>query len=362
MRRDGLLDLEKQLAELTKRIAEEKARRKNEFLAEDMQLESAVKDLAKAYAARDWMRMKNAAATIMTSHYDEVPEMPDAESEFDEIINSGIGYSFPDEWSIPKEIMMPTGLMTVFKAKQKTGKSRAMLSVMLAMAKKNLCVSIMSSEMPTAQVWLNLFMQHQYLERKVSYSEFEARLALKSDHVKWTEVREAIKRFRKDFDKNIFVLHTPGWTARRLVYGARLGENHFGKKPHFWGIDYAQIIEGEPSIRDMRQQHIFNSLYLTKTMKYEKIGGIVVSQQSESGATAESQQYEKDAGMVVALTRETDKDTGKKSPQVEIFVEHSRSTESGKFQRFMDVKSGAIVFDNLYLPPSDRATYHDSLS
>jgi hypothetical protein len=62
--------------------------------------------------------------------------------------------------------------------------------------------------------------------------------------------------------------------------------------------------------------------------------------------------------MVVNFIREVDKETGEKSAAIKIHVKHSRSTASGIFPRWMDVKSGAIVPDAGYTPPDAQRTIY----
>jgi hypothetical protein len=351
--------LKAEIDRLTDIFHEAKAREGKEFLNEDLGLQTAVSELAIAYEKRDWLRMKNNAAYIMEVQTTAAPVMPDAKAEWEEISAQGFGMPFPTTWGLPRDIVIPRGKMLMLAAKQKTGKTRGALSLAMDLADKGFKVSIASGEMPPSQIWLLLWMQRQYLDYKNSFGEIEARGMMASKEVKYHEVRESFHAMRKQYDKKIFVIYTAGWTARRVIYGHKLSENVFGEPSHVRITDYAQIIAPDPTIKDIRQQHIVNSQLLSIATGIDNAAHIVVSQTNEQGVTSESTQYEKDAGMVINLIRAEDEITGEKSPELTIHVKHSRSTRSGKFKAWLDVKSGAIVPSSAYMPPDRQGRVYD---
>jgi hypothetical protein len=331
-----------------------------DYLAGDMALQTVMKNLTAAYKSKDYLRMKTEANYIAEIQTHRAPESPDAERDWKELSSPAFGVMFPPNWSMPKDIVMPRGKFTVFGAAQKTGKTRAMLSHCLYLADVGHRVSIMSGEMPTSQIWLNMWMQSQFLEFRNSFGEIEARKMMASKDLKYTPTQDSYHSFRKKYAEKIFVIYTPGWTARRIVYGHKLSENLFGKPATVWATDYAQIIAKEPTIRDMRESQIYNSQLFTVATGLANVAHILVSQLNNDGMTAESAQYERDAGMVINFRRDEDKDTGEKSPKIKIHVKHSRSTASGIFERWLDVKSGAIVNDSTYQPPDARGNLYEN--
>lgn len=353
--------LEAEIYKLTQELEAQKRIEAGEFNETDLALQRSISEITKAYEKRDWLKMKNAAAYIVEAKHDINPVITTPENEFDEIITSGAGMPFPPNWNIPKDIYMPRGKFTVFQAKQKTGKTRAMLSDLLYLAQIGHRVAIASGEMPTGQLWLNLWMQDQFLRLRNSWSEIDARIFIQTKDPRKEETKKNIYDFRKKYDGKIFALYTPGWTARRQVYGLKLAENVTGKKPTVWAIDYAQIIGKDQNIRDFREGHIQNSIFLTNAFGIENVGGILVSQSNDAGNTSESQQYERDAGMVINFYRK-EEESGEKSPTITIHVKHSRSTASGKFDRWLDVRSGAIVPDAGYTPEEAQGTFYESKS
>lgn len=344
---------------LTDQLHEVRAQNGKDFLEEDLGLQSAVSELARAYERRDWLKMKNAAAYVMEIHIDNAPDMPDPVREWEEISAPNFGVGLPPNWNMPKDIVMPRGKFTILGAKQKTGKTRGALSITLHLADKGHCVSFASGEMYPSEIWLLLWMQNQFIERGQSYGYIQARMIMASKEIKWHEVRQSFHDFRRKYADKIAVIYTAGWTARRILYGHKLMENIFGKPPTCRVTDYAQIIQPEGQFKDIRQAQINNSQLLTIACGLSNTADILISQLNEAGATAESQQYEKDAGMVINLIREEDKDTGEKSPEIKIHVKHSRSTPSGLFTRWMDVKSGAIVPSAGYTPPDAQRSFND---
>ena len=343
--------LKAEIDRLTQLMHEAAAQESKDWLKEDLSLQSTVSELTKAYERRDWLKMKNAAAHIMQIKVDAAPIMPDAAAEWEEISAPNFGVTFPPNWNIPNDIIIPRGKFMVLAAKQKTGKTRGALSIALHLADIGHKVSIASGEMHTSQIWLLLWMQRQYLDFKNSFGEIEARVRMASKDVRWEPTKDSFHEFRKSYGSKIFAIYTAGWTARRVIYGHKLAENIFGKAAQARVTDYAQILAPEPSIKDIRQQHIYNSQLLSVETGIANCAHILVSQLSDSGMTAESSQYEKDAGMVVNLLRDEDTNTGEKSPELTIHVKHSRSTRSGKFRSWLDVKSGAIVPSAAYMPP-----------
>jgi len=351
--------LQVEIERLTQELIAVRAANADEHLAQDIALSTAVEQIKKAYKSRDWLNLKNAAAYIAEIKSDVAPVEPDPDQEWLEISNGIFGVPFPPAWGLPKEYAMPRGKFTIFGAPQKTGKTRATISALLALADIGHRVSFMSGEMPSSQIWLIAWMQKQFLDKRLSIGEFEARAYMASKDPRYIGHHESYKNFRKHYGQKIFVMYTPGWSARRIVYGHRLSENHFGRPATVWATDYAQIIGKDPSARDMRESQINNSLYFTVATGVANVAHILVSQVNEMGVTAESTQYERDAGMVVNFIRETNKDTGEKSAQIKIHVKHSRSTASGIFTRWMDVKSGAIVPDAGYIPKESQGRFDD---
>lgn len=352
--------LQSEINKLSDELAVVREANAQDFLAQDLSLQTAVDKLTLAYKKRDWLAMKNNAAYITEIQQDMAPTAPNAESDWKEISSPSFGIPFPPNWNLPKDIVMPTGKYTIFGAAQKTGKTRAMLSHALYLADTNHRISIMSCEMPTSQIWLNMWMQKQYLDFKNSFGEIEARRMMASKEVRWHEVKQSYHAFREKYDKKIFVIYTPGWTARRIVYGHKLSENLFGKPATVWCTDYAQIIAKDPSVRDMREAQIQNSLFFTVSTGIANVAHILVSQLNNEGMTSESAQYERDAGMVINFRRDENKETGEKSPVLKIHIKHSRSTASGLFDRWVDVKSGAIVPMSSYTAPDSQGSFYET--
>lgn len=329
-----------------------------DFLAEDLGLQTAVRDITKAYEKRDWLTMKNSAAYLMEIQQEQAPEFPNAEKDWQEISNPTFGIQFPTNWNMDRDIVMPRGKFTIFAAEQKTGKTRAMLSQCLFTADANHKVSIMSGEMPTSQIWLLLWLQRQFLDFKNSMGEIEARARMASKDIRWHELRNNYHNFRALYSDKIFVMYTPGWTARRIVYGHKLAENIFGKPAALWATDYAQIIAKEKTAKDMRESQIYNSQLFTVATGIANTAHVLVSQLNKGGDTAESRQYEMDAGMVINFSRKVSED-GQKSNELIINIKHSRSTQSGIFTRWLDAKSGAIVPDATYSPRDSQGRMYD---
>jgi hypothetical protein len=344
---------------LTEQLTAVMAANADEYLAQDIALSNAVEEVKKAYSKKDWIRLKNAASYITEIKNDVAPVEPDPEADWIEVSQGIFGVPFPPNWGMPKDIAIPRGKYTIFGAPQKTGKTRATISALLYLADIGHKVSFMSGEMPTSQIWLLAWMQKQFLDYRNSFGEFEARTFMASKDPRHIGHHESFKNFRREYGKKMFVLYTPGWSAKRIVYGHKLAQNHFGRPATVWATDYAQIIGKDPSARDMRESQINNSLYFTVATGVANVAHILVSQVNEMGVTAESTQYERDAGMVVNFIRETNKDTGEKSAQIKIHVKHSRSTASGIFTRWMDVKSGAIVPDAGYIPKESQGRFDD---
>ncbi len=330
----------------------------DEHLAQDLALQTAVHTVKKAYPKRDWLQLKNAAAYITEIKNDIAPIEPDPEADWAEVSVPNFGVPFPPNWGLPKDFAIPKGKYTIFGAPQKTGKTRATISALLYLADIGHRVSFMSGEMPTSQIWLQAWMQKQFLDFRNSYGEFEARAIMASKDVLKTPYHESFKSFRKEYGQKMFILYTPGWSAKRIVYGHKLAENHFGRPSTVWATDYAQIIGKDPAARDMRESQINNSLFFTVATGVANVAHILVSQVNNEGVTAESAQYERDAGMVINFIREVDKETGEKSPKIKIHVKHSRTTASGIFERWMDVRSGAIVNSESYTPPEAQRSFY----
>lgn len=293
-------------------------------------------------------------------NYNVMPEMPDADKEFIEITTGGIGLPFPKNWNLPPDIVLPKGKVSIYGGLHKVGKTRSALSHVLYLADMGHRISIASFEMQPWEIWVLLWMQYQYLEYGNSFGMIQARVILSSKEPRNHERQQNYKAFRKKYGESIFCIYTPGWTARRAVYGHKLAENIFGKKATVWVTDNAQLVAKDPTIRDIREGQIANSLFFSDCTGLANVGHILISQLNKEGDTAESKQYERDAGMVINFIRDENKETGEKSPVMKIHVKHSRFTQSGLFERWVDVKSGAIVPAAGYTPPAAQGSFYDN--
>lgn len=331
----------------------------DDYLAEDTALLRAMEKVKKSYKDRNWLELKNAAQYIAEIKHELAPATPDAEADWAEISAPNFGAPFPPNWGMTRDYVIPRGKYIIFNAPPKTGKTRAALSLALHLANIGHRVSFLSGEMPTSQLWLLLWMQRFFLETGKSYGEFEARAIMAGKDTRNIPIHESYHNFRREYGKKIWVAYTPGWSARRTIYGHKLSENLWGKPATAWFTDYAQILGKDPSAKDMRESHINNSLTMTVATGIAGVAHILVSQVNDLGVTAESSQYERDAGMVINFSREADKVTGEKSDMLKIHIKHSRSTPSRIFTAHMDVKSGAIVPSAAWRPADAQGRFDD---
>ena len=347
---EDILHLQDTLQKIRERLYIAKQSHRTKFLQSDLSLESAALAIADAYEKGDYVAMKNYAQTILDSQQDTIPILTEPEREFDDLARTGLGFPFPPNWGLPKEIVIPCGTFTIFGARKKTGKSRAMIAAAFHLSLIGKKVVILSCEMPPSQVWLNLWMQANYLTKGNIYSEYDCRAFMQNLK---SEKREEIVRFRKNMDDKICVINTRGWTAKRIVYAAKLSENKFGKPADVWAIDYPQIIQPEANDNkfDLRQHHNRTSLYLSDVIGANNVGCIMPSQLSEMGQTSESGNYENDAGCVLNFVRDEDKATGVRGDVMKIIVKYSRSTGGGLFERHLQTATGVITTRKDYEPP-----------
>ena len=110
------------------------------------------------------------------------------------------------------------------------------------------------------------------------------------------------------------------WSMSRIIYGAENAENYFGRPADCVILDYAQRIDPEPASRnkDIRLQMIEASRMWANYVKSKQKVGILISQLNDDGKTAESRQFEKDAGQWVVIERKYDEDSDTFSSEVKI--------------------------------------------
>lgn len=89
-------------------------------------------------------------------------------------------------------------------------------------------------------------------------------------------------------------------------------------------------------------------------VKTKKLCGILISQLNDDGKTAESRQFEKDAGQWIVIERERDKDTEELSPVVHIRVKKGRRTGTGKMICHLDAMSGAFIPSGHWSPAKEQ--------
>lgn len=330
-------------------------------LASDLALQTNVEAIGPLYSARSFKELENTCSTIIQLCSQKWIEQRTFEAALADHAKMPQGIPIPKYWNPAYGSFFRGGAPIVVSSESGVGKSTTALNICVNNILNKTTTVYITNEDSMAEALIKMFTIHTKLNRGITYSfqEVEKWLHLTAKGApKYREQAQAVYEFAKIVKKYVVITEAEYWSMSRVIFAAERAENEFGEPPRCVIVDYAQRIEPEHSARgkDIRLQMIDNSRMWANYVKTKKIVGILISQLNDEGKTAESRQFERDAGQWIVIERKRDKDTEELSKIVEIKIKKGRRTGTGKMVCSIDGASGALIPSEDW-KPSDQDMY-----
>lgn len=317
-------------------------------LASDLALESNIEAVAKLYGSRSFKDLQNTCAMIIQICTAKWLSQKTWEAALHEHAKMPPGIPVPEYWQPPKDSYLRCAAPIVISSASGVGKSTTAQNIIVNNIMLKIPTVYVTNEDTMAEAIIKMFTIYVKLDRGITYSFQEVEKWLHTTEAGGTAFKDQARMvyaFANLIKKYVSIVEAEYWSMSRIIFAAEREENTFGEPAKCVIVDYAQRIEPEPYARhkDIRLQMIDNSRMWANYVKTKKIVGILISQLNDDGKTAESRQFEKDAGQWIVIERERDKDTEELSPTVTIRVKKGRRTGTGKMVCSIDGPSGALI-------------------
>jgi len=343
-------------AEKIKKISEQMhllARKRDELmgtvdLGSDLALESNVGSIQALYSEGKFRELQNTLS--MAYHLCKTKWHPQKQFEvaLKDHAKMPPGIPIPKFWNPVENSFIRFRTPSVISSKSGVGKSTSVRNI----AVNNLMLKIptvyVTLEDTMAEAIIGMFTIYTYLNTGVSYSFQEVEKWVhetEKGNTKYKAEARAVYTFASQIKKYISIIEAEYSSMSSIIIDIEREENKFGQRVECAILDYIQLVEPEPrdTLKDTRNQMIAKSKMWKNFCKSRDMAGIIISQLNDDGRTAESTQFEKDAGQWFIIEREQDKDTEELSNTVTIRVKKGRRTGTGKMVCAIDGKSGAFI-------------------
>lgn len=317
-------------------------------LASDLALETNVQQIKEHYEARSWRDLQNTAAMLIQICGKKWTVQKSYEQALREHAKVPPGIKMPMHWNAPQGSYLRAAAPIVISSASGVGKSTTARNVIVHNFINKIPTVYVTNEDTMAEAIIGLFMifTRIFHGRTLSFSEVESWLQSEANG---SEAHagdcRAVRLFADKIKKYVQIVEAEYWSMSRIIFAAEMAENYFGEPAKCVILDYVQRIDPEPGNRhkDTRLQMADASRMWANFVKTKKCVGILISQLNDDGKTAESRQFEKDAGQWIVIERERDKDTEELSSVTTIRVKKGRRTGTGKMVCHFDGLSGAFI-------------------
>lgn len=338
-------------------------RKRDELMGEvdlqsDLALETNVLSIAKLYDARSFRDLQNVAAMIYQLCAKRSMQQRDYVASLKDHARMPPGILIPTFWNPAPESYFRFRVPIVISARSGVGKST------LA---RNIAVNNYLNKIPTVYITNEDSMSEALIGMYTIYIKLNTGQTIKFQDVelwmnetekgnpKYKELASNVYRFAEQIKKFIRIVEAESLSMSSILLEIERTENQFGEPVKCALLDYIQLVEPEhkDSVKELRHQMIAKSRMWKNYAKGRNIVPIIISQLNDDGRTAESTQFEKDAGQWIVIERELDKDTEELSPSVTIRIKKGRRTGTGKMVCHFDGPSGAFVPSAMWRPPKE---------
>lgn len=354
-----LKKLDERIAEL---VALKNAEINSESLESDLALESNVQSIAQLYDQRSFNDLANVASMIVQQCRKKWTAQKNNAQALAEHARMPNGIEVPRMWNAPDSSVFRAGAPIVISSASGVGKSTTARNIIAHNIMKKIPTVYVTNEDMKAEAIIGLFTIYTklHLGRSISFAEAEAwnHNAVRGNAIAKGEA-ETLHKFAQLIEKRVDIIEAEYWSMSQILYGIEEAENRLGVPAKCVILDYVQRVDPEPTSRnrDIRLQMIEASRMWANYVKAKKKVGIIISQMNDNGKTAESSQFEKDAGQWIVIERKYDETTDTFSDEVNIRFRKGRRTGTGRVVCYIDAKSGAFIPSALWKPAPNNLDF-----
>jgi len=342
---DKLKKLDARIAEL---VALKNAEINSDSLESDLALESNVLSIAQMYERRNFADLANVASMIVQQCRKKWTAQKTNAQALAEHARMPQGIAVPKLWNAPDGSMFRAGAPIVISSASGVGKSTTARNIIVHNILQKIPTVYVTNEDTKAEAIMGLYTIYVrvYLGQSFSFAETETwnHNALRGKNPARSDGIN-LHNFARQIEKYVDIVEAEYWSMSQIIYGIEESENRLGVQAKCAILDYVQRIDPEPTSRnrDIRLQMIEGSRMWANYVKSKQKVGILISQLNDDGKTAESRQFEKDAGQWIVIERKYDDTTDTFSDEVTIRFKKGRRTGTGRAVCFIDPKSGAFI-------------------
>jgi len=340
-----LKKIDARIAEL---VAAKNAELNSESLEADLALESNVREVARLYDNRSFSDLANVSAMIVQQCRKKWTAQKTNSQAMADHARMPAGVKVPHLWNPPENSYFRAGAPVVISSASGVGKSTTARNIIAHNIMNKIPTVYVTNEDMKAEAIIGLFTIYTRIMtgRSISFMEAEAwnHNAHRGKQADMTEAK-ALQSFASLIEKRVDIIEAEYWSMSQILYGIDDAENRLGVPAQCMILDYVQRVDPEPGSRqkDIRLQMIEASRMWANYVKSKKKVGIIISQMNDNGKTAESTQFEKDAGQWLVIQRQYDETTDTFSDEVNIRFRKGRRTGTGRARCFVDPRSGAFI-------------------
>lgn len=356
---DRLKKIDAKIAEL---MALKNAEINSDSLESDLALESNVQSIAQLYEQRSFNDLANVAAMVVQQCRKKWTAQKSNAQALAEHARMPQGIPVPRLWNAPDASMFRAGAPIVISSASGVGKSTTARNIIAHNIMNKIPTVYVTNEDMKAEAIIGLFTIYARIHYGVSasFAEVEAwnHNALRGSVIAKGDAVN-LHNFARQSEKVVDIIEAEYWSMSQILYGIEEAENRLGVPAKCVILDYVQRVDPEPSSRnrDIRLQMIEASRMWANYVKAKKKVGIIISQMNDNGKTAESSQFEKDAGQWIVIERKYDDTTDTFSDEVNIRFRKGRRTGTGRATCHIDGKSGAFIPSALWKPAPNNLDF-----
>lgn len=333
-------------------------------LATDLALETNVHAIMRLYESKDWRALENTSSMIVHLMRGKWTDEKTFQQSIKEHAAQKPGIDIPEVWNAPRGMMFRRGAPIVVSSASGVGKSTTARNIIVHNIIKKIPTVLVTNEDTKAETLIGLYAIYVRLMtgEEYGFNDIEGWLIQNAnDQSKCQSQVKNFLSFINGIGKHLHIIEAEYWSWSRVLFGIEDSENVLGKSPDCVIVDYVQRIDPEPESRnkDVRLQMIEGSRMMANYIKTKKIVGILISQLNDDGKTAESRQFEKDAGQWLVIERKYDDTTDTFSNEVTIRFKKGRRTGTGRAVCFVDPTNGAFLPSATYRPSTGKIPFGD---
>jgi hypothetical protein len=327
--------------------------------ATDMALERNVELIQKLYRERKWKELASVCGTVNNICLKNLRPQKPYDIALNDHASMPPGIEMPMHWNSlkkdGKKSYFRFGVPIVVSAKSGVGKSTLARCIALNNWFQKIHTVYATNEDSMAEAIIGMFTAFMRLQNGASY-EFEQvedwMHSAKQGGTKYKDQAKMVYVFAESLKKYVRIVEIEDYSMSSTLLEIERTENVFGVPVKCAIIDYIQQMDPEHVSRahEIRLQNIEKSRMWKNYLRGKSLAGIAVSQLNDDGRTAESTQFEKDAGQWLIIERERDKDTDELSSDALIRVVKGRRTGTGRMACHFDGAAGVFLPSGSWQP------------